>query len=148
MSCTPASWSRRLTAGEATRPVPRGAGMSYKSHDQYMHAQAVDSGIRGRAHPDSDTAALPALLRRQRVRFTEGCTPVSSPDRQDAELGDDDSSPDGSGDFLRCLDSQPDVAFRVTDDDDGLESGTLTGAGLLLYGFDLQSQYRQFKSTT
>ena len=28
MSLTPASCSRRLTAGEATRPVPRGAGMS------------------------------------------------------------------------------------------------------------------------
>ena len=24
---TPASWRKRLTAGEATRPVPRGAGM-------------------------------------------------------------------------------------------------------------------------
>jgi len=32
MSCTPASWRRRLTAGEATRPVPRGAGMSYIYH--------------------------------------------------------------------------------------------------------------------
>lgn len=28
-SCTPASWRRRFTAGEATSPVPRGAGMSY-----------------------------------------------------------------------------------------------------------------------
>lgn len=28
-SCTPASCSRRLMAGDATRPVPRGAGMSY-----------------------------------------------------------------------------------------------------------------------
>lgn len=27
-SSTPASWRRRFTAGEATRPVPRGAGMS------------------------------------------------------------------------------------------------------------------------
>ena len=27
-SCTPASCRSRFTAGEATRPVPRGAGMS------------------------------------------------------------------------------------------------------------------------
>ena len=27
-SSTPASWRKRLTAGEATMPVPRGAGMS------------------------------------------------------------------------------------------------------------------------
>jgi len=34
-SITPASCSRRFTAGEATRPVPRGAGMSYRGeHDQ------------------------------------------------------------------------------------------------------------------
>lgn len=29
-SSTPASWRRRLTAGDATRPVPRGAGISWK----------------------------------------------------------------------------------------------------------------------
>ena len=28
-SSTPASWRRRLTAGDATRPVPRGAGINY-----------------------------------------------------------------------------------------------------------------------
>ena len=29
------------------------------------------------------------------------------------------------------------MAFGITDDDDGLEAGTLTGAGLLLHGLDL-----------
>lgn len=28
-SCTPANCKSRLTAGEATRPVPRGAGINY-----------------------------------------------------------------------------------------------------------------------
>lgn len=31
------------------------------------------------------------------------------------------------------------MAFGVADDDDGFESGALTGAGLLLHGLDLQS---------
>ncbi len=81
------------------------------------------------------------------MRFTEGCAPVPSPDRQNAELGNNDGSPDGSGDFFRRLDSQPDVAFGVTDNDDSLESGTLTSAGLLLYGFDLVHEDDQFRSS-
>lgn len=148
MSCTPASWRRRLTAGEATRPVPRGAGMSYTSHGQHTYARAVDGQFTECAYPDGHTAAFPALLCGQRVRFAEGCTPITSPDRKNAELGDNDGSPDGSGDFLRRLDSQPDVSFRVADYHDSLESCTLTGTSLLLYGFDLRSHYRQSKSST
>lgn len=63
--------------------------------------------------------------------------PVSAADGDDAELSDDDGSADGSSDFLRGLDSETDVALRVTDKDDGLEAGTLTGTGLLLDGLDL-----------
>lgn len=73
------------------------------------------------------------------MRVTQVGTPVASPDGQDAELGDDDGGADGGRDFLGGLDTQANVALRVTDDDDGLEAGALAGTGLLLDGFDLLS---------
>jgi hypothetical protein len=71
------------------------------------------------------------------VRLTKVGTPVTSSDGDDAQLGDDDGGTDSSGDFLGGLDSETDVALGVTNDDDGLESGSLTGTGLLLDGLDL-----------
>ena len=89
------------------------------------------------AYPDSDRPALPALLRRQTVRLAEIRAPVAAADGDDGELGDDDGGADGGRDFLGGLDAETDVAFAVADDDDGFEARALTGAGLLLYGFDL-----------
>lgn len=71
------------------------------------------------------------------MRSTEVSTPVTSSDRDDAELSDDDGGTDSSGHFLGGLDTQTNVALGVTNDDDGLESGSLTGTGLLLDGLDL-----------
>ena len=71
------------------------------------------------------------------MRLTEVGTPVSSSDGHNAELGDDDSGTDGSGDFLRSLDAETDVSLGVSNDDDSLEAGTLTGTGLLLDWLDL-----------
>lgn len=90
-------------------------------------------------HSDSNRAALAALFRRQRVWVTERGAPVSSSDRKDAQLGDYDGGADGSRHFFGGLDAEADVAFGVADDDDGFESGALTGTGLLLYGLDLES---------
>jgi hypothetical protein len=72
------------------------------------------------------------------VRLSEIAAPVSATNGNDAQLGDDDSGADCSGDFLGRLDAEADVALRVSDDDDGLESSTLTGARLLLDGLDLK----------
>lgn len=68
---------------------------------------------------------------------TEVGTPETTTDGDDAQLGNDDGGTDGSSDFLGGLDTETDVAVRVTNDDNGLESGTLTGTGLLLDGLDL-----------
>jgi hypothetical protein len=86
---------------------------------------------------DGDGTALAGLLGGQRVGLTEVGTPVSSPDGNNTELGDDNGGADGSSDFLRGLDAETDVALRVSDNNDGLESRTLTGTGLLLDGLDL-----------
>jgi len=71
------------------------------------------------------------------VRLSEVGAPVAATDGNDGQLGDDDGSADGGCDFLGGLDSETDVALRVTNDNDGLETGTLTGTGLLLDGLDL-----------
>ena len=71
------------------------------------------------------------------MRLTKVGTPVTSSDRNYGELGNDDSSADGSSDFLGRLDAETDVALRVTDDNDSLETSTLTGTGLLLDWLDL-----------
>lgn len=88
-------------------------------------------------YPDCDTAALAALLRRQRVGLTKSSTPVTSPNGQNAEFGDDDGGTDGCGHFLGGLDTEPDVALGIADDNNGLEARSLSGAGLLLHGLDL-----------
>ena len=92
---------------------------------------------KGCTYTNGDGTALAALLARQGVRLTKVGTPVTSTNGDDAELGNDDGSADSSSDFLGGLDTKTDVTLRVTNDDNGLETGTLTGTGLLLDGLDL-----------
>jgi hypothetical protein len=89
------------------------------------------------SYSDGDGTALSTLLGWQRVRSTQVSTPVTSSDWHNGQLGDDDSGTDGSCDFLRGLDTETDVSLRVTNNHDGLESGTLTGTGLFLNWLDL-----------
>ena len=88
---------------------------------------------------DGDGTALAGLLGGERVRLTEVGTPVTTTDGDNGELGDDDGSADGGRDFLGGLDTETNVALGVTDDNDSLEAGTLTGTGLLLDGLDLHN---------
>ena len=71
------------------------------------------------------------------MRFAEVVTPVTTTDRHNGELGDDDGGANSGSDFLRGLDAETDVAFAVADDDDSLETCSLTSTSLLLHGLDL-----------
>ena len=46
--------------------------------------------------------------------------------------------PDSSSDFLGALDAQSHMAVVVPNGNEGLETGPLSSAGLLLHGHDLQ----------
>ena len=94
-------------------------------------------GVGEGTYADSDGTALAALLDGQRVRLAQVGAPETAADGDDAELGDDDGSADGGGNLLGGLDAETDVALGVTNDDNGLETGALTGTGLLLDGLDL-----------
>ena len=63
-------------------------------------------------------------------------TPVTSSNGDDRQLGDDDGTSDGGSNFLGDLDTETDVTVKVTDSNESLESGSLTGRGLLLNGRD------------
>lgn len=71
------------------------------------------------------------------MRETKVVAPVAATDGDDGELGNDDGGADGGGNLLGGLDAETDVALGVTNDDNGLEAGALTGTGLLLDGLDL-----------
>lgn len=111
--------------------------MKGKHPEEQKNPFGNQSAGSGNTYTNGDGTALAALLARQGVRLTKVGTPVTSTDGDDAELGDDDGGADSSSDFLGGLDTETDVALGVTNDDDGLEAGALTGTGLLLDGLDL-----------
>ena len=76
--------------------------------------------------------------------FTELGTPVTSSDGDDGELCEDDGTTDGGCDFLRALDTQTDMTIGISNSNEGLESRTLTGTGLLLNGHDLHDLVLEF----
>lgn len=86
---------------------------------------------------NDDGTTLTGGLGSQRVGLTQVVTPVTSSDWDDRQLGNDDTGSDGTCDFLSGLDTQTDVTVGVTDNDDSLESGSLTGSGLLLDWLDV-----------
>ena len=52
--------------------------------------------------------------------LAELVAPVAATDGDDRQLGQDDGTADGGGDFLGALDAKADVAVLVTDGDNGL----------------------------
>lgn len=142
------SWGgdERGTAGRGDKLQVRVSGcttrwgecLTWRHEDEEGHQPSRAGTPRhGVTYTDGDGAALSRLLDGDGVGLTKVGTPVSSSHGDDAQLGDDDGGTDGGGDLLGSLDAETDVALGVTNDDDGLESGTLTGTGLLLDGLDL-----------
>ena len=64
-------------------------------------------------------------------------TPVTSSDGDEGKLGSDEGTLNGDLDFLSDLDTETDVTVVITDGNESLEAGTLSGLGLLLDGDDL-----------
>ena len=96
-----------------------------------------DTGTTGSGHQaHGDGTGLAGHLHGHGVGHTDLVTPVATADRDDVELGSDEGSADGEGDFLAGAGANTNVAVLVTNQDVGLEAGALTGAGLLLHGED------------
>ena len=115
-----------LDTGELKNPLGGGGG------DEAGTAGSGDQA-------DGDGARLARDLLGNGVGLTDLVSPVSTPDGDNGELGGDDGTADGVGDFLGALDTETNVAVGVTNGNEGLEAGALTGAGLLLHGHDLHN---------
>jgi len=86
---------------------------------------------------DSDGGALSGNLSWDGMDGTELVSPETSSDWNKLELGGDEGTLDGNLDFLGDLDSKTDVTVLISDNDDSLEAGSLTGHSLLLNRDDL-----------
>lgn len=97
-----------------------------------------DAGTSGTGDKsDSDGAALTGDLSGDGVRSTDLVTPVASSDGDHVKLGINDGTLNSTLDFLGDLNTETQMAFTITDQDNSLESGSLTGGGHLLDGLDL-----------
>jgi len=97
----------------------------------------------GRDHSNGTGAGLALNLGGDGMDTTDSGAPVASSDGDDVDLGGDESTLDGDLDFLADLDTDTDVTLSVTASDDSLESGSLTGLGLLLDGEDAHDLIRE-----
>ena len=128
--------------------VTHGTGVTTRTRVAVIntgHVQQLLSGrrrnqsgtARGRDQPNTEGTTLSSDLAGHSVGHTTLTSPVSTTDGGDVELGCNDGSTNGSGDFGRALDSKTQVSGGISDGHEGLETGTLTGRGLLLDGHDL-----------
>jgi len=126
-------------SGSAT--LGRGVHVSVTSvgQDLLWHWGGDDTGTTwGWDESHMDGSALGVDLAWHGVWLSELGTPVASSDWDNAELGEDDGRADGVRDFFRALDSESNVSVAIADNNGSLESGSLTGSGLLLDGLDLE----------
>ena len=87
-------------------------------------------------HSNDTGTALTLNLDWDGVWHTDSGTPVASSDWDELHLGVNEGTLDGNLDFLSDLDTNTGMTLSVTGGDDSLESGSLTGLGLLLDGKD------------
>jgi len=122
-------------------------GDSCKHEHLLQSGGSNDSGsTRGRNESDRDGTRFSGELHGHGVGGTKLVSPVSTTHRDEAELGGDDSSSDGSGDLLGALVSETDVAVVVTNQYVGNESVGLTGGAHLLNGVNLHDVILQLSS--
>jgi len=86
---------------------------------------------------DSNGGTLTGDLSWNGMDGTELVSPETSSDWNKLELGGNEGTLDGNLDFLGDLDSETDVTVLISDNDDSLEAGSLTGHSLLLNRDDL-----------
>mmetsp|Transcript_4919 Transcript_4919/g.8521 ORF Transcript_4919/g.8521 Transcript_4919/m.8521 type:complete len:296 (-) Transcript_4919:62-949(-) len=95
------------------------------------------SSLGGGDQANGHGAALAGHLSVHGMGLTDLVTPVSATHGHDGDLRHDDGPADSGGHLLGALHSEADVAVGVTNNDEGLEAGALSGASLLLHGHDL-----------
>lgn len=99
-----------------------------------------NAGTAGSRHKANvHRAALAVDLVGHSVGQTDLLTPIATTDGHNLELSSEDSTADGVGNLLADLDTETNVAIEVTNEHEGLETGTLTGTSLLLHRLHLHN---------
>lgn len=124
-------------AKKPTRSVTTRLSVAILNTGQLKHAlgsrRGDDTGTaRCRDQFDEDRGSLARGLGRHSVRLTELGAPVTTTDRDDRKLGENDGASNSGCDFLCALDAETEMAVEVANGNEGFEASTLTGAGLLL----------------
>jgi len=88
-------------------------------------------------HSHSNGTTLSGNLGGDGVGKSDLVSPISSSNGNDRELGQDDGTSDGCGNFLRALNAKSAMALLVSNNDESFKSGSLTSSSLLLDGHDL-----------
>ena len=113
---------------------------SSKSEELLHHGRSNNtSSTRSGDQAHTDGTALASHLNGDGVDLTLVGTPIATAHGNDGHLGNQDGSLDGSGHFLGALGTKTDMTVAVTDSDEGLEAGSLSGSGLLLDGEHLHN---------
>jgi len=102
------------------------------------------STTRSRYESHANRTTLSSDLGGDSVRSSDLVTPISSSDWDNGELGSDDSTTNGSGNFLGAFHTETNMAVVITNDNKGLESSSLTCTCLLLDWHDLHYFILQF----
>ena len=130
---------RQVTSG--TR-VTGGGGVHIlnTSHGQKLlrDKRSNDTGTtRGGDQTAAHGTALAGHLAGHGVGKTGVKTPVTTTNGDQVHLGVDDTTTDGTSNFLGSLKAKTDVAVAITDSDVAFEASALTSGGLLLDRHDL-----------
>jgi hypothetical protein len=101
------------------------------------------SSTRSRDESHIARAALSSHLHGDGVDASDTRAPVATTHGHDVQLGINEGALDGDLDFLGDLDADADMTGAVSNGNDDLESGSLTGLGLLLDGEDAHDLVRE-----
>lgn len=122
-----------VTSGSSVNIIDTSKGEEFLGDGGTDNSSSSGSG----GKLDSDGASLSGDLGGNGMDSTDLVTPISSSDGDEGELGGNEGSLNGDLDFLGNLDSETDVTVLVTDGNNSLKAGSLSGLGLLLDGDDL-----------
>jgi hypothetical protein len=93
---------------------------------------------------DSDGTTFTSNFTGYGMRFTDFITPISFSDGRDVQFGVNDGTFDSSLNFFVAFSSESNMLFLVTNQNNSFESGSLTGSGHLLHGFQLHNFFFEF----
>merc|ERR1719153_1905105 len=133
---------RRLRESSFLPQVRRQIGISLRN-GCVSSLRKVTQGRRGTAsrwnQAHDSAAAFSRHFAGNGMRLSDFIAPVSSANGNDGQLGEDDGSSNGGRHFFGTLNAESNVPIGITDSDESLEPGTLSGTSLLLDGHDLQT---------